>query len=83
MGHESEEYVPLVSNSPALEQGFEHHKPIRATALREKVLLIIVLMQAVALIAAAFILVTRGTAVSGPGRDRPLVYCECNRKSSN
>ena len=79
MGHESEEYVPLTSNSPTLEQGFEHDKRIRTTVLREKVLLIIVLLQAVALVASVFILVTRGTAVSsGLDRGRPLLYCECN-----
>jgi hypothetical protein len=56
------EYVPLTSNSPALEQGFEHDKRIRATGSREKVLLIIVLLQAVALralVASVFVLVTR------------------------
>jgi len=65
MGHE---YVPLTSNSP---QGFEQDKSIRATASREKVLLIIVLLQAVALVASVFILVTR---VSSPDPGRPLLY---------
>jgi hypothetical protein len=78
MGHESEEYVLLTSNSPLLEQGFEQDKRIRATASRAKVLLIIVLLQAVALVASVFVLVTRGTAVSGPETGRPLLYCECN-----
>jgi hypothetical protein len=80
MGTESIEYLPLVSDASASEDGYGQRKcrsTSRTFALREKLLVLVILLQAVALVASV-LFGTRNTAVACqcPQSDRSLLYCE-------
>ena len=74
MGYESEEHLPLVLNSAALDQGLEYNSAMRdrPSASRERYLLVVILLQAVAIAAGVLFIVTRAR----PDNNRPLLYCE-------
>ena len=81
MGNESAEYLSL-ANPPTWEGNSvqcECRATTHARALREKLLVIIVLLQAVALLAFVFIRAHDGQAsitCQCPSDDTPLLYCE-------
>jgi hypothetical protein len=73
MGNKSTEYLPLVANNPLSEESFQHPKSEKTIAPREKLLVLIVLLQAVTF---AVLLLTRtreGTQC--PHSDRSILYC--------
>ena len=82
MGNETTVYLPLVSNPSSLEECSTQNEYISKTrycglALREVVLLFIILVQAVAL--AIFMFSSfRDTQMTCPHSDRSLLYCRCS-----
>ena len=84
MGHETTVYLPLVSNSSSLEECSTQNTCNSKTryyglALREVVLLFVILAQAVALAIYMFSSShdTQMTCIC-PHSDRPLLYCRCS-----
>jgi hypothetical protein len=80
MGHESEEYLPLANDPYASESSFGSGKrrtDNRSFASREKLLVLVILLQAIALVSS---ILTRNrdapVACKCPYGDRPLLYCE-------
>jgi len=78
MGHETTVYLPLVSNPSSLEECSTQNKYVGKTryyglALREVVLLFVILVQAVALAISMFSS-SHDTQMTCPHSDRPLLY---------
>lgn len=84
MGHETTVYLPLVSNPSSLEECStrnEYNSKTRyyGLALREVVLLFIILVQAVALAISMFSCSHATQMLSiCPHSDSPLLYCKCS-----
>ena len=83
MGHEATVYLPLVSNTSSEECSTQNKCNTKTRyyglALREVVLLFVILVQAVALVIYMFSS-SHGTQMTCicPHSDRPLLYCRCS-----
>jgi hypothetical protein len=79
MGNESEEYLPLVSDTSPPEDGLGHRKSRTTSRLlvsREKLLVIVILLQAVAVVASVLTRIhSTGIMCQCPHSDRSILYC--------
>jgi hypothetical protein len=74
MGNESTEYLPLVSDTSLPEDDLHHRKSRNTIALREKLLVLIILLQAVTLV--VYLLTGTREAIQCPHSDRSILYCK-------